>query len=154
MKLLMGHPVPFVAGVADFYYDALRKNFEAMIRDGTTVDFFWPKKGYSDSTRSWTETYNAMESIKGYYEASKAGYDGIVITGKADNLVYLKIVDDAVSIEDATAIAGSDTYEIESLLRKQCGGKVKVTAIGKAGEHLVKFACVMNDGPAGRAAAR
>lgn len=87
-------------------------------------------------------------------ELKRAGYDGIVITGKADGLVYLKVHDDTVSIEDATQFTGIDTYEIEGLLRKQSGEKAKITAIGKAGEKLVKFACVMNDGLAGRAAAR
>jgi len=87
-------------------------------------------------------------------ELKRAGYDGLVVTGKAEDLVYLRIHDDTVTIEDATQFAGVDTYKLEGLLREQCGEKAKVLSIGTAGEKQVKFACVMNDGPAGRAAAR
>lgn len=87
-------------------------------------------------------------------ELKRAGYDGIVVTGKADQLVYLRIHDEIVSLEDARQLAGVDTYEIERLLQKKCGKQAKVLSIGLAGEKQVKFACVMNDGPAGRAAAR
>ncbi len=87
-------------------------------------------------------------------ELKRAGYDGMLITGKAEGLVYLNINNDTVTIEDATCLVGIDTYEIEAVLRSACGTKTKVAAIGPSGEALVKFASVMNDGPAGRAAAR
>ncbi len=87
-------------------------------------------------------------------ELKRAGYDGIVVTGTSDRLVYLRVQDDAVSIEDAAPFAGVDTYALEGLLRRECGQTAKVLCIGMAGEKQVKFASVMNDGPAGRAAAR
>ena len=107
--------------------------------------------GISPLTGLWGEAYSGGTFAR---ELKRAGYDGIVITGKADKLVYLKVQDDTATIEDATKFAGVDTYEIEGLLRKECGDKAKVAAIGIAGENLVRFACVINDGPAGRAAAR
>ena len=107
--------------------------------------------GISPLTGLWGEAYSGGTFAR---ELKQAGYDGIVITGKADKLVYLKVRDDMVTIEDATQFAKVDTYEIEGLLRKECGEKAKIAAIGIAGENLVRFACVINDGPAGRAAAR
>jgi aldehyde:ferredoxin oxidoreductase len=87
-------------------------------------------------------------------ELKRAGFDGIVVTGKAERPVYLKITDQTVTIEDAGSIAGKDALETEQLLRNCCGEKVKVAAIGIAGEKLVKFAAVIHDGPAARTAAR
>ena len=62
-------------------------------------------------------------------ELKRAGYDGIVVTGKADSLVYLEISDDRVTIEDAGDLAEMDTYVIEEVLREKCGNKTKVAAI-------------------------
>jgi aldehyde:ferredoxin oxidoreductase len=87
-------------------------------------------------------------------ELKKAGFDGIVVTGKADRLVYLKVIDQTVTLEDATAFKGKDTYETEMLLRKDCDEQVKVAAIGVAGEQCVRFAAVIHDGPAARTAGR
>ena len=105
----------------------------------------------SPLTGIWGEAYSGGTWGK---ELKKAGFDGIVLTGKADQPVYLKIIDQKVIIEDATALKGKNTYETEALLRKYCDGKAKVAAIGAAGENLVKFAAVIHDGPAARTAAR
>ena len=58
------------------------------------------------------------------------------------------------TIEDATFLQGCDTVETESGIRRRCGDAFKVSAIGPAGENLVRFASVMSDGPAARAAGR
>lgn len=105
----------------------------------------------SPLTGIWGEAYAGGTWGK---ELKKAGFDGIVITGKADQSVYLKIIDQKVAIEDAEALKGKDTCETEALLRKYCDGKVKVAAIGAAGENLVRFAAVIHDGPAARTAGR
>ncbi len=87
-------------------------------------------------------------------ELKKAGFDGIVIRGKSDRLVYLNIADGKATVEDADALKGKDTYETDALLRERCDARAKVAAIGAGGENLVRFASVMHEGPAGRAAAR
>lgn len=87
-------------------------------------------------------------------ELKKAGFDGIVITGKADQFVYLKVNNENVTIEEASTLKGKDTFETESIIRKTFNEKAKVAAIGQAGENLVKFAAVLHDGPAARTAAR
>ena len=105
----------------------------------------------SPLTGIWGEAYAGGTWAR---EVKKAGFDGIVITGKADSLVYLKVVDQTVTIEDAAALKGKDTYETEALLREYYGEQVKVAAIGAGGENLVRFAAVIHDGPAARTAAR
>ena len=87
-------------------------------------------------------------------ELKRAGFDGIVITGKAARPVYLKIINQKVTIEDAASLKGKDTWETEKILRGQCGEKVKVAAIGWGGENQVRFAAIIHDGAAARTAAR
>lgn len=68
----------------------------------------------------------------------QAGWDGMVIRGKAASLVYLEIDEDDVKIRDAGHLRGKDTRETQKLLGN--GGKM---VIGPAGEHLVKYATVV-----------
>ncbi len=73
-------------------------------------------------------------------ELAKAGYTGLIIEGKADGLVYLRIEDGAVSIEDAAHFKGKTTYMTDAAFPEY-----RVAAIGPAGEKLVRFSCIIND---------
>jgi len=75
-------------------------------------------------------------------ELKFAGYDGIVITGRADRPVYLRIEDDKVSLKDAGPIWGKGIFETEEWLQSAFGHGVKSLSIGPAGENLVPYACV------------
>jgi aldehyde:ferredoxin oxidoreductase len=79
---------------------------------------------------------------------------GVVIRGQAEKPVYLWIHDGKAEIRDAGNLWGTDTYEVEDLLRKETDEKASVVTIGRAGERLVRFAAIINDGKKGRAAAR
>ena len=69
-----------------------------------------------------------------------AGYDHMIITGKAQRPVYLNIVDDDVEIRDASDLWGKDLAEATEELRDRHGGTCAITCIGPAGENLVKYA--------------
>ena len=84
----------------------------------------------------------------------RSGFMGIVIKGKAQKPVYLRLYNGEAEICDASSLWGMDTYEVEKHLRRETDGKVSVATIGRAGERLVRFAAIMNDGKKGRAAAR
>ena len=75
-------------------------------------------------------------------ELKFAGYDGIVITGKAEHPVYLRIEDDRVSLEDAQPCRGKGIFETEQWLAGEMGHGVKSLSIGPAGENLVTYACI------------
>ncbi|MEJ2023723.1 MAG: putrescine aminotransferase, partial [Deltaproteobacteria bacterium] len=75
-------------------------------------------------------------------ELKFAGYDGIVVTGKADHPVYLRIEDDRVSLEDATPVSGKGIFETERWLIGEVGRGTKSLAIGPAGENMVSYSCV------------
>ncbi|MFC1916832.1 aldehyde ferredoxin oxidoreductase family protein [Chloroflexota bacterium] len=86
-------------------------------------------------------------------ELKFAGYDNLVIQGKAEKPVYLYIRDDKVEIRDATQIWGHDTYETPEMVRQDLNDSgAAVVSIGPAGEKLVIYASVLS--PTGNAAAR
>jgi aldehyde:ferredoxin oxidoreductase len=78
-------------------------------------------------------------------ELKKAGYDAIIIEGKASNPVYIWIEDDNVELRPAHHIWGESTHRTDDILRKETDSKAKTSVIGPAGEKLVLFASIMND---------
>ncbi len=79
-------------------------------------------------------------------ELKKAGFDAIVIKGKAANPVYLWIHDGQFEIKDASYIWGKFTKEAQSAIREELeDDKIRVALIGPAGENLVRYACVTNE---------
>lgn len=84
----------------------------------------------------------------------RAGYDGIIFTGKSDKPVYVYINNGEVEIRDAAFLWGKDTFEVDVILKAELGSKVVTCCIGQAGEKLVKVAAIMTDGVDGRAAGR
>jgi aldehyde:ferredoxin oxidoreductase len=78
-------------------------------------------------------------------ELKYAGYDFLILRGKADKPVYIGIKDSEVHIRDAADIWGLNVWEAtEAIRRKMKNPKAQVLAIGQAGEKLVKFAAVMS----------
>ncbi len=89
----------------------------------------------------------AASNSGGYWgpELKYAGYDGIIIEGKAEKPVYLWINDDQVEIRSAEHLWGKDVNETTDTLRNETDFDAKVACIGPEGENLVKFACIIND---------
>lgn len=73
-------------------------------------------------------------------EMKKAGYDFIILRGRAEEPVYLFINDDDVKIEDAGHLWGKGSFEVEEFLYQKYGGKT--ISIGPAGERLVRYALI------------
>jgi aldehyde:ferredoxin oxidoreductase len=74
-----------------------------------------------------------------------AGYDHMVIKGKADKPVYLRVEDEDVEICDAGEFWGRDVRETMAVLKKRHGESASVTCIGPAGENMVPISMVFND---------
>ncbi|MEE8325512.1 MAG: aldehyde ferredoxin oxidoreductase family protein, partial [candidate division NC10 bacterium] len=82
-----------------------------------------------------------------------SGWDGIIVTGRADNPVFLRLKDGHAEIKDATSLWGKDTYDTQDAIRNGLDDEgVSVACIGPAGEKRIPYACVIND--RGRAAGR
>ena len=78
-------------------------------------------------------------------ELKYAGYDGIVLLGKAAQPVYLWIKDGAVELRSAAHLWGLGAWDTETRLREELGdNKVEVACCGPAGELGVRYAAIMN----------
>jgi aldehyde:ferredoxin oxidoreductase len=79
-------------------------------------------------------------------ELKRAGYDAIILKGKAEKPVYLWIDDDSVQLLDAAHLKGKSPSETEDAIKDEIGDYyVRVAAIGLAGEKLSRIACIINE---------
>ncbi len=78
-----------------------------------------------------------------------AGYDALVIAGKAKKPVYIFIHNGIISIEDASSLWGFSTFETEKRLRDDLKIEKRehmgIAAIGMAGEKLVRFSGILTE---------
>jgi aldehyde:ferredoxin oxidoreductase len=74
-----------------------------------------------------------------------AGYDALVVHGKADDLVTLYIDDDKVEIRDAKHLKATGAISCREELKQELGKSARVVAIGPAGENGVTFATFLAD---------
>jgi len=73
-----------------------------------------------------------------------AGFDHLVIKGKAEKPVYLWIHNGEIEVRDASNIWGKTTTETQWAIREELGDEdIKCAVIGPAGENLVRYANVM-----------
>ncbi len=79
-------------------------------------------------------------------ELRRAGYDIVMITGKAKGPTYLYLEDDSVQLMDASNLWGKNNWDTEDMIKEDLGDPgVRVASIGQAGENLVRFGCIIND---------
>ena len=99
--------------------------------------------GRSPLTGGWGDS-----SCGGYLapELRYAGYDGIVVTGRAEKPSMLLIEDDRIEILDAGEYWGREIAEVNSALKEKYGKAYRTLVIGPAGENLVKYSVILNEG--------
>lgn len=78
-------------------------------------------------------------------ELKFAGYDGIIVQGKASHPVWIYINDDKVELRDARRLWGNGIYRATAEICTEMGSSAHVAAIGQAGENLVRMSCIMCD---------
>ena len=86
--------------------------------------------------------------VGGYWgaELKHAGFDAIIIDGKAKNPIYLWIHDRDAEFRDATHLWGKNTGETQKIIQDELGdNNIRVAQIGPGGERLVRYACIIND---------
>ena len=78
-------------------------------------------------------------------QLKRAGFDGLIIEGKADKPVYLWIHNGEAEIRDAGHLWGLNTKETQETVRADHGdSKIRLAMIGPGGENCVKYACIMH----------
>jgi aldehyde:ferredoxin oxidoreductase len=87
-------------------------------------------------------------------QLKQAGFDGVVVTGKAESPTYLWIHNGEAELRDASPIWGQDAFDSAEWLKAQTDPKATAAVIGQAGENLVRFASIPHVGRTVRAAGR
>ena len=99
--------------------------------------------GRSPLTGCWGDS-----SCGGYFapELRYAGYDGIIITGKAPRPSMLLLEGDQARVVDAVEYWGKGIEEVTRLIKARHGKSYRTLVIGPAGENLVKYSMILNEG--------
>lgn len=84
-------------------------------------------------------------NIGGFFGAEMrlAGFDRLIILGKAPTPVYLYLEDGNLEIRPADQFWGYNVNETQQKMRQDIGEDIQAACIGRAGERLVRMACVM-----------
>ena len=103
---------------------------------------------HSVGAKSPLTNFYGESQAGGYWgvELKRAGFDAIIIEGKAAKPVYLWIKDGKVETKDAADLWGMDTADVQEGLIEELGEKqLRSLIIGKAGENMVKIAGIASD---------
>jgi aldehyde:ferredoxin oxidoreductase len=145
-----------------YLYDLIRPGTDPYSPDNPVIFMTGPLTGTVASTMSRIAlvtksplTGTMSDSYSGSYfpaELKHAGFDGIIITGKASAPTYLFAEDGHAELRNAKGLWGRDVFQTTDEIVRQCSGastaKVdvpKVACIGPAGENRVRFAAVAFD---------
>jgi len=96
----------------------------------------------SPTTGGWLESYSSGRITP---ELKYAGYDALIITGKAKKPIYLTIEDDEINFNNAEFLWGKGAFDTETYVKENFNPECGCLSIGPAGENLLQFACVGSD---------
>lgn len=100
----------------------------------------------SISPQSYPEEFFTYSGFGGKWpsELKFAGYDAVVVVGKAEKPVFISVFDQKVEILDGDHLWGLDTHETQRVLMKDYPG-MSVLCMGQAGESLSRNAIMANE---------
>jgi aldehyde:ferredoxin oxidoreductase len=148
---------------AALVYDRMKKHIEPLAPENPLIFATGPFTGtplpmvsryavggISPLTGFWGE---ATSGGRFPFRLKGSGWDGLLVTGKADKPVYLYLREGKAEIRDATDLWGNDSYQTQKAIKDELKDEsVSVACIGPGGEKRIKYAAIMND--SGRAAGR
>jgi aldehyde:ferredoxin oxidoreductase len=104
----------------------------------TAMTTLWPT--------CWPKQLVASGHMGGHFAAELkfAGFDGIIIEGRADHPVWLRIADGKAEIMDARSFWGEGIRRAEYEISRLMGPEAVVAAIGQSGENMVPMSVIMN----------
>jgi len=148
----------FVGGkglAARYLYDLVPKGVDPLSPQNVLILMTGPLTGTIASTMSRVAVVTKsplsntfLDSYAGGYfpaELKFAGFDGIIVLGKAPNDVYLWIKDGEPELKDANHLRGVDTHAATAQILAETDRSARVGAIGPGGENLVRYAGVAFD---------
>ena len=139
-KLLFDHTPPHI--------DPLGEENVLLFGTGPFVGTFMPTACKTEVCGKSPITGLFGATSSGYQFGSElkyAGFDHILIKGRADHPVYLAIQDGAAQIRDAGHLWGKDVWETIDALEKEWDSEdIQVAVIGPSGENLIRFSAIQN----------
>ena len=158
------HPIPkewirkYMGGrgvAARIYFEEISPHLEPLQSDNKLIFITGPLTGtivpccgkYECVTKSPLTNRYLCTNASGFFgpELKKAGYDGLIVEGKAKEPTYIWIKDESVEFKPAAHLSYKATTETQSMIKKETDPTSKVMCIGPAGERLVRFACIQSD---------
>ncbi len=144
---------------ARILYDELKPHANALGPENVLVFATGPLNGtlapgsgrLDITTKSPLTGMIGMANLGGFWapELKYAGYDVLVVKGKAASPVYIWIENDKVELRTADHLWGKDTWDTADLIKRASQGRsldrTRVLAIGPAGENLVRYAAIIHD---------
>ncbi|WP_022666936.1 aldehyde ferredoxin oxidoreductase family protein [Desulfospira joergensenii] len=137
---------------AKFLYDRVSPGTNPLGRDNLLMFMTGPLTGtLAPAMRGCVVTKSPLTGLflDSYFggslspEIKYAGYDGIIITGKAEHPSYIWINDDKIEIKDGRHLWGKDTLAANHMIKKELGDdSLKIATIGQAGENQVLFSLI------------
>jgi aldehyde:ferredoxin oxidoreductase len=139
---------------AKILYDSLTPGVDPLSTDNLLLFMTGPLSGTSVQTSGrWcivtksphTGIYlDSQIGGKFGHRLKRAGFDFIIIRGRAETPCYLEVSSDGVLLHPASDIWGKGTYKTEEILKTRHKG-FEIASIGPAGENLVTYASIMTD---------
>ena len=145
---------------AKILWDRLRPGTDALSPENKLVFATGPLTGFALPNSGKLVVASKSPLTGGYGDGNigtwaavhmrRAGYEAIIVEGKAAKPTVLHVEDNNVKYLDAANLWGLTSFQAEEQLRKIYGKAAGIVSIGQAGENLVKFACVVSqEGRAG-----
>ncbi|MCL6611525.1 MAG: aldehyde ferredoxin oxidoreductase family protein [Peptococcaceae bacterium] len=140
---------------ANILYRELNPGTDPLGPDNILVFSTGPLVGTSVPTACRTEA-SALSPATGLFgtansgnywggELKCAGYDALIIRGRSEKPVFIRICDGSVEILPAGRLWGKDAWDAIKAVRKDQGdSEMQVAVIGQAGENMVRFASIEN----------
>ncbi len=136
-------------------YDFIDENTDPLSQENPLIFMAGPLTGLAATspkilvvTRSPLTGFIGKSAAGGSFGPvlKKAGYDGIIIKGKAKRPIFLSIIDGSPEICDASNIWGEGVFDTCKAVKESLGDqKARIAVIGPAGENLVKEASIITD---------
>jgi aldehyde:ferredoxin oxidoreductase len=128
------------------HIDALSPDNILIFSVGPLTGSMFPGSGRVEvAAKSPVTGIQGMSNMGGYWgpELKYAGYDSIIIKGKASKPVYISINNDNIEVKDASHIWGMDTYKTQDAIQSELGDpEIEVVCIGPGGENGVAYGSV------------
>jgi len=139
---------------AKLLYDGLKPGVEPLSEDNIIVFATGPLSGTLAPTEKIAVCTKSpltgiwLDSSSGGYLGpafKAAGYDVVIIKGKANKPCLIVIEDNSIKFKDAVDLWGKDTFSTTKIIKDELGNDIRIACIGPAGEKMIPLASILSE---------